>query len=265
MNYFHLFILSIVQGLTEFLPISSSAHLILLPELAGWTDQGLVYDIAAHVGSLIAVLIFFRQDVAKFSSAWFKSLQGGVVTQDARIAWYILLATIPVGIAGLILYDIVATVFRNPLLIAGATILFGLILWWADVQGKRTRDQQGLQFRDAMLIGIAQILSLVPGVSRSGITMTAGLMLGLDRSTSARFSFFLAIPTIVLAGGYEIYRFLEDGVNTDPVAFIMVILFSAISAWLAIKFFLSLLESTGMFPYVIYRILLGGFLLYLFL
>lgn len=261
----HLIILSLVQGLTEFLPISSSAHLILLPQLAGWTDQGLVYDIAAHVGSLAAVLLFFRRDITKFSVAWFNSLQGGTVTQDARIAWYLLLATIPVGIAGLLFYDIVATALRNPLIIAGATILFGLVLWWADIQGKRIRDQQGLRLRDAMLIGVAQILSLVPGVSRSGITMTAGLMLGLDRQTTARFSFYLAIPTIILAGGYEFYRLLENGADTDPTGFVIVILFSGISAWLAIKFFLSLLESTGMLPYVIYRIFLGAFLFYLYL
>ena len=262
MDYLHLVILSLVQGLTEFLPISSSAHLILLPELAGWEDQGLVYDIAAHVGSLVAVVLFFRKDIAVFSRAWINSISSGAVTQDARVAWYILLATLPVAVAGLVFYETVATVFRNPLIIAGATIVFGLLLWWADVQGKRVRDQQQLKLRDALIVGCAQILALVPGVSRSGITMTAGLMLGLDRNTSARFSFFLAVPTIVLAGGHEIYRYIVEGNNTDPVAFLLVAVVSGISAWLAIKFFLALLDRTGMLPYVIYRLLLGVFLFY---
>ena len=265
MDYLHLLLLSIVQGLTEFLPISSSAHLILLPELAGWEDQGLVYDIAAHVGSLIAVLVYFYKDIKKHSMAWIGSLQGGPVTQDARLVWYVIIGTLPVAISGLIFYEIVATAFRNPLIIAGATILFGLLLWWADVEGKRARDQQTLNLKDAVLIGLAQLLALVPGVSRSGITMTAGLMLGFDRHTAARFSFYLAIPVILLAGGYEIYRYFGEGNNTNLVAFMMVVVVSGISAWIAIKFFLALLERTGMLPYAIYRIFLGSILLYLYL
>ena len=264
MDYFHLFILGLVQGLTEFLPISSSAHLILLPEIAGWQDQGLAYDIAAHTGSLLAVLVFFRKDLSRFTVAWINSLQGGPVTQDAKLFWYILLATIPVAIVGMLFYDLVATTFRNPLIIASASIIFGLLLWWADIKGRCVRTENGLQLKDAMVIGTVQILALVPGVSRSGITMTAGLMLGFDRHTSARFSFYLAIPTILLAGCYEIYGYLEDVTHTDPMAFLLIAVTSGVSAWLAIKFFITLIERTGMLPYVIYRVLLGIFLIVFF-
>src|SRR5690606_34410602 len=196
---------------------------------------------------------------------WINSLQGQPASQDSRIAWYVILATLPVAIAGLLIYDMVATVFRNPVIIAVATIVFGLLLWLADAKGKRIRNQQTLTLKDAILIGFAQMLALVPGVSRSGITMTAGLMLGFDRYTAARFSFYLAIPTIILASLHEIYRYFGEVTNTDPVAFLMVSVVSGISAWLAIKFFITLIERTGMLPYVIYRMLLGLFLLVYFI
>jgi len=264
LDYFHLFILGLVQGLTEFLPISSSAHLILLPEIAGWQDQGLAYDIAAHTGSLLAVLVYFRKDLSRFTVAWLNSLQGGSVTQDAQLFWYILLATIPVAVAGLLSYDTVAATFRNPLIIASASIVFGLLLWLADVKGGCVRTEQGLQLKDAIIIGVAQILALVPGVSRSGITMTAGLMLGFDRYTSARFSFYLAVPTILLAGCHEFYIYFEEVTHIDLSAFLMIAVTSGISAWLAIGFFITLIERTGMLPYVIYRVLLGIFLIVFF-
>lgn len=265
MDYIHLFILSLVQGLTEFLPISSSAHLILLPELAGWKDQGLAYDIAAHIGTLLAVVIYFRGDLARIVVAWTDSLRGGVVTQDARLFWYIIIATIPVAVAGLLFYEVIATTLRNTLIIALTSIIFGLLLWWADIKGKRRRTESGLQLKDAILIGATQILALVPGVSRSGITMTTGLMLGFNRHTSARFSFYLSIPAILLAGVHEVYRYFSELAEIDPVAFIMVVAVSGISAWLAIRFFITLIERTGMLPYVIYRLLLGAFLLVFFI
>lgn len=265
MDYLHLIFLSLVQGLTEFLPISSSAHLILLPEIAGWEDQGLVYDIAAHVGSLIAVLVFFHKDLMRISIAWINSLQGDTATQESRLFWYIILATVPVAVAGLFFYEIVETVFRSPLIIASTSIVFGFLLWWADVKGKRVRTVHNLQLKDALLIGATQILALVPGVSRSGITMTTGLMLGFDRHTTARFSFYLSIPTIMLAGSYEIFRYFGEMTNIDPVAFILVVATSGTSAWIAIKLFITLVERTGMLPYVIYRVLLGVFLLVFFI
>lgn len=265
MDYLHLVILGIVQGVTEFLPISSSAHLILLPQLAGWQDQGLVYDVAAHLGSLIAVSYYFRVDMQLMGCAWIKSLTGGETSEDARLAWYVIAATLPVIIAGSLLYDTVATTLRNPLIIAVTTILFGLLLWWADSRGKQQHQVHNLTLNNALWIGLAQILALVPGTSRAGITMTAGLMLGFSRHAAARFSFYLSVPVIFLATVYTVYRYSEDAVVFDLFAFLIVVIVSAVSAGLTIHFFLRFIERTGMTPYVIYRILLGIFLLVIFL
>ena len=265
MEYSRLLILGLVQGLTEFLPVSSSAHLILMPRLAGWEDQGLVLDIFAHLGSLIAVLLYFRKDLARIVPAWANSLHRPASAGDGRICWYLLIATFPSAVAGLLLYETVATTFRNPLLIAYTSIFFALVLLLADYTGKRVRKEHHLSLKDAVWIGLAQVLSLMPGTSRSGITMTAGLFLGLDRHTAARFSFLLALPTIMLAGGYDIYKYLQGGTGAEPGALAVILLASAISSWCAIRFFLALIERTGMLPYVIYRLLLGMVLLYLYL
>ena len=265
MDLLHLILLGLVQGLTEFLPISSSAHLVLLPHLLGWEDQGLVYDIAAHLGSLFAVVIYFKKDLQGMFSAWTASINGGPATNESYLMWYLLVATLPVAVIGYTSYSFVALWFRSPVIIAIATIFFGLLLWWADVSSKRQRQVTDLKMKDSILIGLAQAIALIPGTSRSGITMTAGLMLGFDRTTAARFSFLLAIPTIVLAGGHEVYRFFIPGVKIDILAFCTVLFVSAISAWFAIKYFLKFLENTGMLPYVVYRFLLGSVLIYLFL
>ncbi|MBI4006427.1 MAG: undecaprenyl-diphosphate phosphatase [Gammaproteobacteria bacterium] len=265
MDYLHFLILGLVQGLTEFLPISSSAHLILLPKIAGWQDQGLAYDVFAHLGSLIAIVIYFWNDLLRILPAWAGSLRGRPVTHDVRLCWYLLIGTVPIAIAGLLFYEFVSTEFRSPLLIACTSVVFALLLWWSDVAGKRLRNESNLLIKDAVWIGMAQALALVPGTSRSGITMTAALVLGLDRKTAGRFSFLLALPAIALAGGHEMYRYFQLGTETDPVAFILVLVSSAFSSWCAIKFFLTLIERTGMLPYVIYRLLLGVVLFYLFL
>ena len=265
MDYLHLFILGLVQGLTEFLPVSSSAHLILLPKIAGWQDQGLAYDVFAHLGSLIAVVIYFWNDLKRIVPAWAGSLRGRPITSDVRLCWYLLIATVPISMAGFLFYKIISTVFRDPLVIACTSIVFALILWFADIMGKRLRNENSLLMKDALWIGMAQMLALMPGTSRSGITMTAGLILGLDRQAAARFSFLLAIPAIGLAGVYEMYQYIQPGTETDLVAFAIVVGASAVSSWCAIRFFLALINRTGMLPYVIYRLLLGAVLFYLFL
>lgn len=264
MELLHLIILGLIQGLTEFLPISSSAHLILMPVLTTWQDQGLVHDIAAHVGSLTAVIIYFRKDLQKIFSAWIISITQGVSTHESLLFWYVAIATLPTAIAGYLLYDFVAVYFRSPLVIAVTTIVFGALLWWADIKGQRLRQLEQINLRDAIIIGTAQALAIIPGTSRSGITMTAGLMLGLNRQTAARFSFLLMIPVITLAGCYEAYRYFVEGAATDWLSFFIVAVVSGISAGLAIHYFLKFLERTGMLPYVIYRFLLGAFLFYLF-
>jgi undecaprenyl-diphosphatase len=257
LEFFHLLALSLIQGLTEFLPISSSAHLILLPQLMGWQDQGLAYDIAAHLGTLLAVAIYFRRDLAGITRGGMRSLRPGTLTDEGRLFWLLLLACVPVALVGWLMYETAATDFRNPLLIAGANLVFALLLWLADARGKRLREVRAVTFRDAVVIGLAQALSIVPGTSRSGVTMTAGLMLGLTREASARFSFLLAVPVILMAGGYELYRVATIEAEADPALFTLVVLISGASALAAIHFFLRWLERYGMLPYVIYRLGLG--------
>ncbi|HDZ16321.1 MAG TPA: undecaprenyl-diphosphate phosphatase, partial [Methylophaga aminisulfidivorans] len=179
MDFLHILALAILQGLTEFLPISSSAHLILLPIIADWQDQGLAFDVAVHVGTLSAVILYFRKTIVILSADWFSSLKQRQSVGDSKLAWAVIFGTIPVGLAGLFLGDYVETSLRSPLVIAITTIVFGLLLGWADWRGKRIRNENQLTWHDVLFIGIAQAIALIPGTSRSGITITAGLMLGL--------------------------------------------------------------------------------------
>ena len=262
MDILHAIILGLLQGLTEFLPISSSAHLVLLPKLAGWEDQGLLYDVGAHFGSLLALLLYFRRDLARMGAGWVSSFGNGR-NRDGDLVWFLVIATVPICVAGLLFHH-AAERLRDPLVIAGATVLFGLLLWWADHSGRRERDLGALGFRDVVVIGLFQALAMIPGTSRSGITITAGLMLGLNRKAAGRFSFLLAIPTILIASGYELLNVSFSTVKVDWIALITVGSVSFISAWLTIHWFLKLVERTGMLPYVIYRLFLGGILFALF-
>jgi undecaprenyl-diphosphatase len=261
-------VLALVQGLTEFLPISSSAHLILVPVLTGWPDQGLAFDMAMHLGTLSAVVIYFRKQLSAMTLDWFGSLRGNH-TADSRLAWQVLLGTIPVGLAGLLFKDVVEHILRTPQLatpvIGFACIVFGLMLWHADARGKRNRDEHSLALLDVLIIGIAQAIALIPGTSRSGITMAAALLLGLDRRAAARFSFLLSIPVIVLAGGLKVIEYVQDASITDINDILLGTLIAAISAFACIHYFLKLLETVGMLPFVIYRLVLGVVLLVLFL
>ena len=265
MDLLQIILLAILQGLTEFLPISSSAHLILLPLISGWQDQGLAFDVAVHLGTLSAVVWYFRHDLINMTRDWFMSLQQRASVGDSRLVWAVLLGTIPVGLAGLLFKDVIETSLRSPLVIAWATIGFGLVLWWADARSKHLRDEHSLGWKDILIIGLAQALALIPGTSRSGITMAAGLMLGLTRTAAARFSFLLSIPVIVLAGGLHGLELLSSESAVDWNALLLGTLISAISAYLCIHFFLKLLERIGMLPFVIYRLVLGAILLYLFI
>ncbi len=254
--------LALLQGLTEFLPVSSSAHLILLPVLLGWEDQGLAFDVAVHVGTLMAVVAFYRSDLIQIIAAWSRSVVGKGMTDDARLAWYVVLGTLPVGLVGIILPDMVETVLRSPLVIAAATIVFALLLWFAEKQAKEQRTT--ITLSDAVVIGLFQAVALIPGTSRSGITITAGLMTGLKRKHAARFSFLLSIPVITLAGmlkALELYKAAEP-VMWDLI-FIGVSL-SAVVAYFSIAWFLKLLDKIGMMPFVYYRLLLSIFLFAVF-
>ena len=266
MELIQLIILSLIQGITEFLPISSSAHLILVPLLAHWQDQGLAIDVAAHIGSLVAVVFYFRKDISRILFAGIDSMtQRKINNPESRLFWYLAIASIPVLVAGFLLGDIVSTYLRNPLIIATTSIVFGLLLWFADVTAKRIKQIEQLSIRDVIIIGLAQALALIPGTSRSGITMTAGLMLGLDRTNSARFSFLMAIPIIIAAGAYEALKVFQAGEAFGVIEFIITAFLSTISALLAIHFFLKFLDKVGMLPFVIYRVVLGVILMVIFL
>lgn len=264
MDFIQIFVLALVQGISEFLPISSSAHLILVPILTDWKDQGLAFDVAVHVGTLSAVVIYFYKDIVRMLTAWTKSLVGGGLTADAKLAWAIAFGTIPVGLAGLLFKDFIELYLRSPLVIATTTIVFGLLLWLADRTGDRLRDEYDIRWLDVLLIGISQALALIPGTSRSGATMTAALFLGFTRQAAARFSFLLSIPVILLAGGLLTKDLLESSVPVDWVALTLGVVLSALSAWLCIHYFLKFLSSIGMLPFVIYRLVLGIFLFVMF-
>jgi len=264
MDSLHAIFLALLQGFTEFLPVSSSAHLILLPRLLGWEDQGLAFDVAVHVGTLSAVILYFRRELVPMSRDWVQSVLTRKQTANSRLAWAVLWGTIPVGLAGLLLKGVIEDNLRSELVIAAATIGFGLLLWVADSKGRGKRDEYSLRISDIAIIGVAQALALIPGTSRSGATMTAGLMLGLSREAAARFSFLLSIPVIVLAGGLLTLDLIQQPGLVDWSAMIIGAVTSAITAYLCIHFFLKLLERVGMLPFVIYRLALGAVLIYLF-
>ncbi|WP_297807584.1 undecaprenyl-diphosphate phosphatase [uncultured Methylophaga sp.] len=264
MTFMQILLLAMLQGLTEFLPVSSSAHLILLPIIANWQDQGLAFDVAVHVGTLSAVVFYFRHTLRKITADWWQSLLRRTAVGDSRLAWAVGFGTIPVGLAGLLLGDFIETALRSPLVIAITTIGFGLLLGWADWQGKRQRDEYSLGWRDVIIIGVAQALALIPGTSRSGITITAGLMLGLTRDAAARFSFLLSIPVILLAGGLKSVELVQSPLSVDWTALLTGAVLSAISAYICIFLFLKMLARMGMWPFVVYRLILGAILLWLF-
>jgi len=255
MELTHIIWLALIQGLTEFLPVSSSAHLILVPRLLEWPDQGLAFDVAVHLGTLLAVVAYFRRDIVTLFLAWLASVTQRAMTPEARLAWGVILGTIPAGLVGLAFKDVIEVHLRSPLVIAATTIVFGLLLWFADRRSKLVRDEYTLGWQDFLVIGGAQAIALIPGTSRSGITITAGLLLGLTREAAARYSFLLSIPIIVLS-------------STQPVEWNTLFIgtaIAALSAFVCIHFFLAFINKMGMTPFVIYRLLLGALLLWVFL
>jgi undecaprenyl-diphosphatase len=262
MDIFHIITLALIQGVTEFLPISSSGHLILPAGILGWPDQGLAFDVAVHLGTLLAVLAYFRETVVNISYAWLTNFYKYQQTPDSKLGWYIVLATIPAGIAGLVFNDFIETHLRGTLVIAITTIMFGLLLGWADHVGQLTKqhDLTKLTISVVLIIGCAQALALIPGTSRSGITITAALFCGLHRQSAAQFSFLIAIPIIILSGGYKAVELLADPI-TSWQDILLGIVVSAISAFICIFYFMRFINRIGMFPFVIYRLVLGGGLL----
>lgn len=266
MDWFQALALAVIQGLTEFLPVSSSAHLILPSQVLGWPDQGLAFDVAVHVGTLLAVVLYFRQDVIKLIAAWFSSVIKQEHCEESKLAWLIILATIPAGVAGIVFNDVIETHLRSSAVIATTTVLFGLLLWWSDIKGRRTRSLPTINWKDALIIGFSQALALIPGTSRSGITMTAALLIGFNREAAARYSFLLSIPLIAAAGLLKGVELAQTGTDAQWAMVGVGTIASFFSAYACIHLFLSFLERIGFTPFVIYRLLLGALLgLYLFL
>jgi undecaprenyl-diphosphatase len=251
-------ILAIVQGLSEFLPISSSGHLILIPHLFGWEDQGLAFDVALHIGTLVAVVAYFRRPLSAMTFAWLSSLKRRELTPDGRMAWCVILGTIPVGIVGLTFAGLIEEHLRNPLFVAGTLTFFGILMWLADRLSTQSKDEYSVGWRQAVIIGCAQALSLMPGTSRSGVTITAGLALGLTRSAAARFSFLLAVPGIAMAGGYELLKLLASGEAADWSAMALGLVVSAITGYACIHVLLKVIDRIGLLPFTLYRLLVAG-------
>ncbi|MEE9381779.1 MAG: undecaprenyl-diphosphate phosphatase [Hyphomonadaceae bacterium] len=265
MSLTQLILLAIVQGITEWLPISSSAHLILLPELLGSGQQGLLIDAMAHLGTLGSLLIYFRKDVGRAIKGGFELIgigkPDGPMSPAARLAWFIIIATPPGIVAGLALQmapESLQTTLRSPLTIAFTSIIFGLLLWWADVKGKRTRTQSDMTWRDAGLIGLSQMLPFIPGVSRSGITMTTSRMLGFERTEAARFAMLVGAPLIAGVGLYAFYGLATgDPAGASLKDGLIVAALSFVTGYVSIWGLMSLLKRMSFLPFVIYRVLLG--------
>lgn len=249
-------VLALIQGITEFLPISSSAHLILAAKAFGWEDQGLAFDVAVHGGTLLALVAYFRHELSDMALSALRRRRDDNTALLAKVA----VATVPIAIAGWLIRPLAETVLRETAVIGAATIAFGVALWWADRRPTPRRDAMSLTFAEAALIGLAQATALVPGASRAGVTITAALLLGLSREGASRFSFLLAMPAIAGAGVLTIAQAPPAAwEHVLPLALGFVI--AALSAYACIAAFISLVQRTGMTPYVLYRLALGAALL----
>jgi len=258
MDIFQAIVLSIVQGISEFLPISSSAHLILVPQIFGWPDQGLAFDVAVHVGTLFAVMMFLKNEIQKIVPAWFLGWRRFDWDTYGKLGWLVVIATIPIGIIGLLFIDIIETNLRAAWVIAASTLFFGLVLGWADRSGdQNSKSIESLTWRQTLMIGGAQALALIPGTSRSGITMTALLSLGFSRIASAKFSFLMSVPVIALSGllkGAELAS-SENTIEWGMLGFGAVL--SGVIAFTCMHWFIRFVERVGMMPFVIYRVALS--------
>ncbi len=264
MDFVQTVVLALIQGLTEFLPVSSSAHLILAPRFFGWADQGQAFDVAVHVGTLAAVVGYFHRDLQAMARDWFRSLAVRKAVGASPLAWAVAFGTLPAALIGLVFSDLIELYLRSPLVIAVTTIGFGLLLFAVVRYCKGQRSTDDLGWRDVAIVGFMQALALIPGTSRSGITITAGLMMGLSPTAAARFSFLLAVPLIASAGSLHTVELIEAGAQTDWVAICAGAVVAALSAIVCIHGFLVLIERVGMMPFIIYRLALGLYLLYAF-
>ncbi len=277
LNAFQIAILSLVQGLTEFLPISSSAHLILVPYFANWPDQGIFFDVAVHFGTLLAVTLYFRKILISIAINWTASLFTRQSSPESKLGWQLIATTIPAVLIGLLFHDVVANTLRSPIVIGFTTVIFGLLLFFSDRQSRQLQHasatspsssnalQSGLNWKTVMFVGMAQALALIPGTSRSGVTMTACLFMGLTRENAARFSFLMSIPIILMATSYEGLRLIKEPLNFSGQELILAVGIAFVSAYFCIHYFLKLIQKIGMLPFTLYRLLLGMGIFLLFI
>lgn len=262
MTPFEAVVLALVQGVTEFLPISSSAHLILLPYVLGWEEHGLRFDVVTNAGTLLAAVIFFRNDLRRTARRTYVGVRrrGLLRAMGPRpgLGAAVAVASIPTLVVAFLFYAWISTEARSPVLIAATSIGFGLLLWWADQHGRRVRDLRDLRWRDSLTIGAAQACALVPGTSRSGVTITAGLFLGFTREEAARFSFMMAIPIGVLAFARDLLDLWRHGTGGEsPWVLGLGFVVSAVSAYVVIGWLLHWLEKRTLSFFVVYRVILG--------
>jgi undecaprenyl-diphosphatase len=267
MDFLQAIALGLIQGLTEFLPISSTAHLRVVPALAGWADPGTAVSAVIQLGTLLAVLVYFLGDLLVLVKAWGKGILTRQPTADpkARLAWILILGTVPIGVAGLIFQDWIETSLRSLWLIAATLIGLGLLLGWAELAGRREKTLEKMGWFDGLLIGLAQALALIPGVSRSGITITTGLFRGYQRADAARFSFLLSVPAVALSGCYELYKLLAGKLGAIPSdlwgPLVVATLVAAISGYLAIAGLLRYLQRRSTAVFIVYRLVFGSAIL----
>jgi undecaprenyl-diphosphatase len=269
MGWFEAIVLAIVQGLTEFLPISSSAHIRVAGLAMGMDDPGATFTAIIQVGTELAVVVYFWKDIVRIITRWFQSLTGKVARNDpdARMGWLIIIGSVPIVLLGVLLQDLIRTQFRSLWIIAISLIVFGIILGLADVLARRVKTLEHLGWKDGLIYGFAQALALIPGVSRSGGTITAGRLMGYDRPSAARYAFLLAIPAVLGSGGYELVGALtEDNPTGAPLNWGATLLATVIAfavGWAVIKFLMKWVETRSFMPFVLYRIALGTVLIIL--
>tara|TARA_B110000967_G_scaffold112236_1_gene114879 strand:- start:2304 stop:3098 length:795 start_codon:yes stop_codon:yes gene_type:complete len=250
--------LAIIQGVTEFLPVSSSAHLIIIPQFFQWPDQGLAFDVVLHFGTLCAIIFYYRYSIIGMSRDFYVSLVTRKPHGESMLAWGVILGTIPVGLIGLIFKESIELNFRSYEMVAFATIFFGFLLGFSDwIHHTLNRSRDYIRASDILIVGCFQALALIPGTSRSGITITAALLIGLSRTLSIRYAFLLSIPVIALATILNIFELMKDKSQVDWSLLFIGFIISLITAYYTIVFFIRLVERVGFLPFVIYRILLG--------
>ena len=264
MDIWQSIVLALIQGVSEFLPISSSAHLILVPKLSDWPDQGLAFDVVVHLGTLVAIVYYYRCLIYTLLLDFYSSIHERARVGESDLAWGVLFASIPVGLAGWLFKETIETQLRSTDVIAITTIGFGLLLGLASyLNSKRYTLRTRITHWDVMLVGLAQALALVPGTSRSGVAITAGLLLGLSKQSATRFAFLLAIPVIVFSTGYMLFELYQNQASAAIDLLLIGFVVSALTAYFSIVFFIKLLDLIGMMPFVIYRLALGALLLLL--